>query len=236
MDATGQEHNQINGTRFTTNSWSSLKLLIASRSLVHLRVVSICLAVLMPAIVKLWAPWAHQTRSKEQPSLISHMASISFGKSGIILEYSCIDCIDHSSGRNFEGRNQGTPSLEPFASLLSSFRWRYGEPIDATPAALLCMVLRCASIRKEEISRSATSQTRSVSRVGNCYILLSCPNQWTFSSLLWSRSERCSCLVCPPPEKACDDIETNLPAGHGTGESRQEFKMSKYIKVILKLY
>ena len=94
------------------------------------------------------------------------MASISFGKSGIILEYSCID---HSSGRNFEGRNQGTPSLEPFGSLLSSFRWRYGEPIDATPAALLCMVLRCASIRKDEISRSATSQTRSVSRVGNCY-------------------------------------------------------------------
>ena len=96
------------------------------------------------------------------------MASISFGKSGIILEYSCID---HSSGRNFEGsRNQGIPSLEPFASLLSSFRWRYGEPIDATPAALLCMVLRCAmSIRKEEISRSATSQTRSVSRVGRCY-------------------------------------------------------------------
>lgn len=78
MDATGQEHNQINGTQFTTNSWSSLKLLIASRSLVHLRVVSICLAVLMPAIVKLWAPWAHQTRSKEQPSLIYHTYGLDF--------------------------------------------------------------------------------------------------------------------------------------------------------------
>ena len=39
-----------------------------------------------------------------------------------------------------------------------------------------------------------------------------------------------ACLMCPPSEKACNNVETNLPAGHG-GESRQpEFKMLKHTK------